>query len=267
MPRANRYFLPGQIWHITHRCHEKSFLLGFGRDRRTYRRWLFEAKKRFGLCVLNYAVTCNHVHLLAKDTGEGVIARSLQLAAGRTAQEFNERKGRHGAFWEDRYHATAIEAATHLHRCLVYVDLNMVRAGVVRHPAEWKHGGYREIQDPPERYALIDLMELTRLSGFSRLRDFQCAHRQWVADALERETMQREERWSESIAVGSAPFVATIRAALGSRARHRDLTADGGMHVLRESETAYMADFGAENPALRPKNGPSRRETYVKTVP
>ena len=36
MPRANRYFLPGQIWHITHRCHEKSFLLGFARDRRSY---------------------------------------------------------------------------------------------------------------------------------------------------------------------------------------------------------------------------------------
>ncbi len=27
MPRANRHFLPGQIWHLTHRCHEKAFLL------------------------------------------------------------------------------------------------------------------------------------------------------------------------------------------------------------------------------------------------
>ena len=31
------------------------------------------------------------------------------------------------AFWEDRYHATAIESDDHLHRCLVYIDLNMVR--------------------------------------------------------------------------------------------------------------------------------------------
>ena len=36
MPRANRHFLPGQIWHITHRCHEKSFRLEFPRDRRAY---------------------------------------------------------------------------------------------------------------------------------------------------------------------------------------------------------------------------------------
>jgi putative transposase len=136
MPRANRHFLPGYVWHITHRCHQKQFLLKFPRDRGRYLHWVFEAKKRFGLSVLNYLVTSNHVHLLVKDTGSNVIAESMQLIAGRTAQEYNERKNRHGAFWEDRYHATAIEADEHLHRCLVYIDVNMVRAGVVSHPRE-----------------------------------------------------------------------------------------------------------------------------------
>ena len=45
--------------------------------------------------VLNYTVTCNHVHLLVKDTGPGVIANSIQLTAGRTGQEYNQRKARH----------------------------------------------------------------------------------------------------------------------------------------------------------------------------
>jgi putative transposase len=66
MPRANRHFLPGCVWHITHRCHQKQFLLKFPRDRRRYLHWVFEAKKRFGLSVLNYMVTSNHVHLLLK---------------------------------------------------------------------------------------------------------------------------------------------------------------------------------------------------------
>jgi putative transposase len=72
MPRANRHFLPGHIWHITHRCHQKEFLLKFARDRHRYLHWLFEAKKRFGLSVLNYMITSNHVHLLIKDTGSNV---------------------------------------------------------------------------------------------------------------------------------------------------------------------------------------------------
>src|SRR5687767_15382090 len=78
MPRANRYFLPVHVWHITHRCHQRQFLLKFARDRRRYLRWVFEAKKRFGLSVLNYMVTSNHIHLLVKDTGPNVIAASGQ---------------------------------------------------------------------------------------------------------------------------------------------------------------------------------------------
>ena len=121
-------------------------------------------------------ITSNHVHLLIKDTGPNVIADSMQLIAGRTAQEYNQRKDRQGAFWEDRYHATAIEADEHLHRCLIYIDLNMVRAGVVSHPGEWAHSGYREIQEPPKRYAVIDLEGLAPMwrRGYGR----------WVRDVL-----------------------------------------------------------------------------------
>jgi putative transposase len=43
----------------------------------------------------------------------------MQLIASRTAQEFNRRKGRQGAFWKDRYRATAIASDQHLNRCIV----------------------------------------------------------------------------------------------------------------------------------------------------
>ena len=86
MPRANRHFLPDYLWHITHRCRHSQLLLKFLRDRRGYLQWVFEAKKRFGLSVLNYVVTCNRSHLLVKDTGRDVISQSIQLIAGRTAR-------------------------------------------------------------------------------------------------------------------------------------------------------------------------------------
>jgi len=79
MARANRHHIPGQVWHITHRCHKKEFLLKFARDRRRWHSWLFEAKKRFGLRILNYVVTSNHIHLLVVDSGPDVIPKSLQL--------------------------------------------------------------------------------------------------------------------------------------------------------------------------------------------
>ena len=78
-----------------------------------------EARKRYGLCVLNYIVTSNHVHLLVRDRGGGEIARSMQLVAGRTAQEYNLRKTRTGAYWEDRYHATVVDMEEYLARCMM----------------------------------------------------------------------------------------------------------------------------------------------------
>ena len=93
------------------------------------------------------------MHLLVRDRGEGEVIQSMQLVAGRTAQEYNQRKGRKGAFWEDRYHATAVDTEEYLVRCLVYIDLNMVRAGVVTHPQQWpQHSGCRETRSwSPER--------------------------------------------------------------------------------------------------------------------
>ena len=117
----------------------------------------------------------------------------MRLIAGRTAQEYNQRKERQGAFWEDRYHATAFVADEHLHRCLIYIDLNMVRAGVVSHPVKWVHSGYHEIQDPPERYAVIDQHGLIELCGFAK-EDFQQAHRRWVEKALADELTVRDAR-------------------------------------------------------------------------
>jgi putative transposase len=145
MAKANRHFVQGHVWHLTHRCHKREFLLKFKKDRHRWMQWLYKAKKRYGLVILNYVVTSNHIHLIVKSNDDSkTIPKSIQLLAGRTGQEYNLRKNRKGAFWEDRYHATAIETGKHLLRCLIYVDLNMVRARVVSHPEQWTHGGYRE---------------------------------------------------------------------------------------------------------------------------
>ena len=50
---------------------------------------------------------------------QGESSRIIQLIAGRTAQEYNFRKNRNGAFWGDRDHTTAVDTNTHQLRCIV----------------------------------------------------------------------------------------------------------------------------------------------------
>ena len=252
MPRANRCFLPGYVWHITHRCHKREFLLKFARTRQRYLHWLYQARGRFAVEVLNYTITSNHVHLILRNRGgENEIPAMLQLVAGRSAQEYNARKGRKGAFWEDRYHATAIEAGCHLRRCLTYVDLNMVRAGAIRHPEEWVHGGYREIQGTRCRNTIIDLKALGEVLEFGSLEDLRAAHKEWIDEPLCDEEQRREDIWSQSLAVGSAEFVRQTQSALGHQGRYRKRIEGDEVSVLRETEETYSPLFGGENEPIR----------------
>ncbi len=178
----------------------------------------------------------------------------MQLIAGRTAQEYNQRKGRRGAFWEDRYHATAVDGERYLAECLVYIDMNMVRAGVVKHPADWQHGGYLELQSPPRRYRLIDSDDLLRLIGCRDVMEMRELHRHWVEEALKRGDLQRDERWSKSLAVGRPEFVKRFQKDLGVTARYRTVIEQTDFSSLRDDSGSYYVDFAGKNIAPSPEN-------------
>ena len=242
--------MPGYIWHIAHRCHKKEYLLKFAKDRRNWLRWLYVAKKRYGLCILNYALTSNHIHLLVLDQGKSeAISKSMHLVAGRSGQEYNQRKERRGAFWEDRYHATAVEGDSHFVQCLVYIDLSMVRAGVVNHPREWPYCGYHEILGEPLKFGLINeaaLMELLKMKSLSELR---ASYSAWIESRLEKGSIEREAVWTENVAVGSEAFVRRAAKNLGIRATGKEIVNEldrehgSETWMLREDKGFYFKRF------------------------
>jgi putative transposase len=247
MPRAHRHYLPGHVWHITHRCHDREFLLNAKLDRSQWRHKLYEAKVRYELSVLNFVVTSNHIHLLVYDAaGDDSISRGLQYLQGGTAQAYNRRRGRRGAFWQDRYHAVAVDTDSYLWRCLVYLDLNMVRAGVVSHPREWCDGGYREIEAPRSRYRVLDLARLATLTGCSSVEVFRARHIELVSATLATRELVREPIWTEMVAVGERRFVEDIRGRLGLTRLQRIGTDDNGHSTLREETPPYKATPGTK---------------------
>lgn len=266
MPRAKRFYAPGLVWHITHRCHKKEFLLKFAKDRARWINWLYEAKIRYGLCVLNYIVTSNHIHLLVLDTTKNVISNGMQLIAGRTAQEYNKRKNRKGAFWEDRYHATAVDTNDYLLRCMVYVDLNMVRTGRVKHPSQWPASGYNEIQNRPERKGIINIDQLLVLLNIDQYQSLQQLHRQWVEEELQRDRLQRIPSWSESVAVGSETFVEQTKEQLKSSAYHLNCKPSDDKYILKEPQATYQTHLPSEMGQLRLGNSYFWRENTLNTT-
>jgi putative transposase len=84
--------------------------------------------------------------------------------------------------------------------------------------------------------------------------DFQTAHLQRIEQALENGLVSRDDRWSESIAVGCLAFVESVKSDLGSRAMHRAVERKDRAYALRERGEAYNGDFGGESESLRLEN-------------
>ncbi len=246
MPRANRHFLPGFIWHITHRCHDRIFLL---KHRIVRKHWIMElgkAKRRFNLRILNYIATSNHVHLLIYDPKGDAIPPALQWVAGRTAQYYNERHEREGAFWSDRYHATAIDSDEYLWRCMLYINLNMVRAGVVRHPQDWYPCGYSELLSPKKRYGLLAYSDLLNLLKMDSLAELQQLMSQQITEVLKSGENQRMSHWTESVAVGHQSFLENIKSQLGYRSRGRTIRQSEDSTYIREGDAPFQLKAAAD---------------------
>ena len=170
----------------------------------------------------------------------------MQLVAGRTGQEYNQRRNRKGAYWEDRYHATVVESGDHLARCMVYIDTNMVRAGVVSHPAMWPFCGYNEIQEPRRKNVLINYEKLQRLLGAASYEQLRSSHKGWIDEYLGDGLQARQDEWTRSIAVGSKSFIENVKNLLGFRAKGREVIEGFEGYQLRERFAGYEAFFGGQ---------------------
>jgi len=138
----------------------------------------------------------------------------------------------------------AVKGGDHLLRCIVYIDMNMVRAGVVEHPDQWTHGGYREVQSPRRKCILIDYDRLKTLCGFDDFKSFQVAHRRWVKTAIVKNVRHRESAWTRAVAVGSQSFVAKIKNQLNALAIGRRVLPATDFWELREDAIPYNPFIG-----------------------
>jgi putative transposase len=89
--------------------------------------------------------------------------------------------------------------------------MNMVRAGVVEHPSHWEFCGYREIQNPRKRKGIIEFDRLVSLLGFENYDDLKDAHYKWVESAIQTDNRDKENKWTQNIAVGSKSFIEKMK--------------------------------------------------------
>ena len=204
----SRKFQPDRTYHVTHRCHNREYLLKTDIDCKEYMRLLWSASQRWKVSLFSYIITSNHVHLLLTAPKLEELSGFMGHVSGGMSHYYNRRKKRLGSFWEGRYRTTLIQDGSHLSRCMFYIAMNMVRAGVVDHPSEWGWSSHNELLGQRKRYKLLDIDRFIRkLDCGSHEQFVQWYNKTLQAKCSQKEKLKREPWWSESSCIGDSEFV------------------------------------------------------------
>ena len=84
----------------------------------------------------------NHVHFLVTPNNETAVSNTMKVAGSRYAQYINKKYRRTGTLWEGRHRSSLVQSERYLLTCMRYIELNPVRAGMVRRPEEYRWSSY-----------------------------------------------------------------------------------------------------------------------------
>jgi len=142
MARMARLVVPGVPHHVTQRGNRRQDIFFGPDDYRVYLDLLGENCAKGGLDIWAYCLMPNHVHLV----GVPRTADSLRAAVAETHRRYtrhvNLREDWHGHLWQERFHSFAMDEA-YLYHAVRYVELNPVRAGLVKRVGDWRWSSAR----------------------------------------------------------------------------------------------------------------------------
>jgi len=230
MARLGRYFLPDQPLHVIQRGNNRQAIFFAAEDYARYRDWLAEAAARAGCAIHAYVLMTNHVHLLATPARADSLPRMMQLLGRRYVRHVNAAYRRSGTLWEGRYRAAPIDSEAYFLACCRYIELNPVRAGMVRRPRDYKWSSYRA-QALGAADALVVAHPLYRALGRNaaeRQAEYRALFRGGLDDAFVAALRHAtnggwalgDERFKREIATALGRRVAPLP--LGRKARPRD---------------------------------------------
>jgi putative transposase len=173
MPRRARLCVPGIPWHIVQRGNNRGPCFYADEDYRRYLDTLAEMAASFGCHVHAYVLMTNHVHLLLTP-GRAESAGLLMKHLGqRYVQYVNRCYRRSGTLWEGRYRSCLTQSAGYVLSCYRYIELNPVRAGMVKHPRDYPWSSHRANGDGKHDPVITPHDEYSRLGRDHEERRYQ----------------------------------------------------------------------------------------------
>ena len=131
MARLPRLSIPDMPHHVLHRGNNRQTVFVDDEDFQHFGDLLRQLAQTHLVAVHAFVLMPNHFHLLLTPQTEQGLPLLMQALGRAYVRYFNARHGRSGTLWEGRYRSTVLEPAEPLLQCIIYIDSNPQRAGLV----------------------------------------------------------------------------------------------------------------------------------------
>jgi putative transposase len=143
MARIPRTILPGVPIHVTVRGNDRVRIFYSDQDHLAYRTLLLEMSRAEGCAIHAWVLMPNHVHLFLTPPHASAASRMMQRIGVRFVRYANKVYGRTGTLFEGRFRSFPVTTERYALTCARYIELNPVRAGLVRSPLEYRWSSHR----------------------------------------------------------------------------------------------------------------------------
>jgi len=137
MPRRSRIVVPNIPLHIIQRGNNRQPCFFADEDYLFYLERLEEYSKSEGCQVHAFVLMTNHVHLLLTPKRLESASMLMKRLGQHYVQYINRTYKRSGTLWEGRFRSCIVQQQEYLFACHKYIEMNPVRAGMVKNPAEY----------------------------------------------------------------------------------------------------------------------------------
>jgi putative transposase len=146
--------MPGWPHPVTRRGNHRQIVFYHDKDHRVYLEILAKYKTLYHFSLSGYSLMTNHNVLIPE------FDDSMAKGIGRTNNDFSRRQNvrcsRTGHLRQARFYSCPFEFAS-LAEVLAYIELNPVRAGIVKRPEDWKRSSARAHLMGIDKTGLLDM--------------------------------------------------------------------------------------------------------------
>ncbi len=144
MPRISRKSLENIVCHHMVQGINKENIFKTKEDKTKYLTLLRKYYSKFKVNMIAYCIMDNHVHLLMHTEKTQNISEFMRQVNSIYAMDYNRRKDRVGYVYRNRFKSVPIMTREQMYKCIKYIHMNPVKAGIVKDEAKYNYSSYND---------------------------------------------------------------------------------------------------------------------------